>query len=326
VKAHEANLIEHFAHGYMLEEAKFDRESGIISNVALLGAVSANKRRYSAKALQDAVQMYPGTRMFIDHPTSRDLRERKGTRSIRDMCGKVISARLAGSQVRGDIHIVGPHKNMIFDFAESIPELMGHSHRAKGRVKPDGSGGIIVEGLGSVQAVELVTEPATTHGLFESVDTTLEDTMDLSELTEEQLRSGRPDLVKVVENKSKGDADAATQIATMEAENKTLREENDAMKVAQTEAEHTTLVDTKLAESKLTDRAITDTFREQLQSATDAAAIDVLIEDRQALLKTVSPRGPISRERNVDALVAGEGEETPVEEAKIGEYDNQLFS
>ncbi|KKL65487.1 hypothetical protein LCGC14_2154510, partial [marine sediment metagenome] len=149
--------------------------------------------------------------------------------------------------------------------------------------------------------------------------------MEFSELTEEQLRSSRPDLVKVIEAKSKGDADAAARVTEIEAENKTLKEANDALKVAQAEADQKALVETKLADAKLPERAVTDSFREQLQAATDAAAIDVLIEDRQALLKTVSPRGSISRERSVDALVRNEDEATPIDESKIGEYDKTLF-
>lgn len=148
-------------------ESTVDRQGLRIQNVALLGRESRNGRTYSDRAMDDAARLYEGARIYLDHPRRSEERE---TRSVRDLVGKVVSARVTGDRVRGDVHLLDSQEGRrVLALAEQFPDLVGMSHRAKGRVART-NGQEIVEELTAVESVDLVTEPASTGGLRESVD------------------------------------------------------------------------------------------------------------------------------------------------------------
>lgn len=155
--------------GEFLREAAVD--GLLVQNVSLLGKVSKNGRTYSEQAMQDAVRLYDGARFYLDHPTSSELRARDGNRSVRDLAGRIRNPRQVGERVRGSIELLDrePTKSLVFALAEQMPEQAGLSHRARGEVRVNDAGQQVVETLSEVFAVELVTEPATVEGLFESV-------------------------------------------------------------------------------------------------------------------------------------------------------------
>ncbi|MEE8551463.1 MAG: hypothetical protein V3T08_09460 [Gemmatimonadota bacterium] len=155
--------------GVALREAHV--EGDVIQNVALLGSVSLNNRTYTEQAMKDAARLYNGAPVFIDHPTETEMQEREGVRSVMDLAGQVLNARLVGGQVRGDIQIMNrePTKGLFLAIAEQMPGIAGMSHRARGVVEVADDGKETVTSIDRVFAVELVADPATTAGLFESV-------------------------------------------------------------------------------------------------------------------------------------------------------------
>lgn len=317
-------LVEEWAPGEALKEAKVERETSRVLNVKLLGAVSRNGRVYSDRALEDAKRLYEGVQFFLDHPTDDELRRTKGVRSVRDLAGRVRNVRRAGQEVRGDLHLIpgGPHTDLVLNIAESMPELAGNSHRATGRVRTE-NGKQVVEGLAAVAAVEFVTAPATSKGLFEShqdpPDPSKED--DVKDLTLAQLKEQRPDLVKAIT-----DAVAESQELTQLKEQvKGLKKENDDLKAQGAERDRKALIETKLAEAKLPERLVTDVFRELLGEAKDEKAIDALIEDRKALVEAAKPSGPRSTERDPDKGKKKDGEYTPIKEADFSKSGLQLI-
>ena len=160
---------ETLAQGEPLREAHV--EGDVIQNVALLGSVSLNNRIYTEQALKDAARLYNGASVFIDHPTESEMRDRGGVRSVTDLAGQVLRARIVGEQVRGDIQIMDrePTKSLFLAIAEQMPSIAGMSHRARGTVEVGEDGTETVTSLDRVFAVELVAEPATVAGLFESI-------------------------------------------------------------------------------------------------------------------------------------------------------------
>lgn len=155
--------------GEPLREARVDEQSGRISDVALLGRVSKNDRIYTEQAMKEAAQLYQGARVYLDHPTDRELKRRDGVRSVRDLVGRIQNPRHAGDRVRGDIDLIeSPDRDRILSLAQKAPELVGASHRARGEVCVRGDGTQVVESLETVHAIELVTEPATVSGLNEA--------------------------------------------------------------------------------------------------------------------------------------------------------------
>lgn len=314
--------------GEPFAEAHVDRDTRTIRNVRLLGKQSKNGpngRRYTESAINDAVGLYEGAQVYLDHPTRSEMRERDGVRSVRDLAGRITQPRKSHDGVRGDIQVLdlgeGSANNpadFFFSVAEQMPEAAGMSHRARGQMTVDDEGVEVIESLDDVAAVEVVTDPATTNGLFESIaQESEENTMAVEswdELTESELREHRPDLVE-----------ALTEEAEQASEADKLREENDRLKAEIAEREHRQMVSDKLAEADLPDRLVTDTFREQLQRADDEEAVEALIEDRAEIARSVSESGPRSTERNPDDLLESE-QFDPVNDETVAEAADLLFA
>ena len=81
---------------------------------------------------------------------------------------KDVAAREDG--LYGDLHYLRSHPlaEMTAEAAERLPEALGLSHNAEGRVAQSG-GTAVVEEIVRVRSVDLVADPATTRSLFEEV-------------------------------------------------------------------------------------------------------------------------------------------------------------
>lgn len=278
-------------------------QGNVIQDVKLLGKVSKNGRIYSEQALKDAARLYDGVAVYFDHPTESEDRDRGGNRSVRDLAGKVRRPRLVGEEVRGDLQLLelGDNRTSPAAFfravAEQMPDAVGMSHSASGVLRPGDGDMDVVESLDAVLSHDLVTNPATTSGLFESITKKPEegDTMEFKDLTLEGLRQNRPDLVEQV---TKSVAESA-EIAEVRAEAKRLREENDELKAKDALRAHRAMVTEKLAAAKLPEQLVTDQFREDLESSKDEAEVDRRIAERQAIAKDLTATGPRSIERSL---------------------------
>jgi len=156
-----------------------DPHTGIIYGVKVLGLTSRNGRRYSETALRQAVPLYEGARVNINHPTGdaaapRDYRDRLGfLRAVRYRDGEGLFA---------DLHFNPKHElaeRLIWD-AEHAPQNVGLSHNVLARVEHQGETQVVTE-IHRVLSVDLVADPATTSGLFEAV--TPQDTPKTTETT-----------------------------------------------------------------------------------------------------------------------------------------------
>jgi len=153
-------LLEHTMGG----SPQVDRESGVISNVKVLGRVSKNGRQYSDQAMHDACRLLEGITVNIDH--DRKNPERGFLSGI---------GILEGLEVKPDgvyakrfvIKKSHPSASLIFESAENFPKNFGLSINANGR-QNDRTG--VVESIINAQSVDIVGKPATTNGLFESHD------------------------------------------------------------------------------------------------------------------------------------------------------------
>ena len=285
----------------------------IIHNVKLLGSISRNKRRYSDQAMKDAVRLYENAPAFFDHPTKSELRERDGVRKVRDLAGKILNPRRAPGEVRGDIQMIDVPENgsvnpktWLTALVEQMPDMAGFSHRAQGVLKK-GEDGDVVESLSDVFALELVTEPATSNGLFESLEKTLdpqEKDMDMKDLTLEGLSKDRPDLVKAIETA----INEGTEIKDLRAENTALKDAKELRENADKLEAHKALAVKVITDAKLPEQVVTDSFRTQLEAAKDEAAMKELIDDRQLLAKTIKAKGPRSTETDPDKVLESKGD------------------
>lgn len=153
-------LLEYTAAGV----GKVDTERGILYGVKVLGIISGNGRKYPVATLKNALPLYEGVGVFIDHDTSGQ------TRSYASRIGTLKNIKLAEG-VRGDLHVNKGHAiagQLLWD-AENNPTAVGFSHCADGRTRRQ-NGTVIVEEITKVVSVDLVTDPATTKGLFEHTE------------------------------------------------------------------------------------------------------------------------------------------------------------
>jgi hypothetical protein len=299
-----------------------DRHAGVIRGVKILGLQSRNGRTYLPEALAEAVPLYEGAKVNVNHPKGcpnapRDYQERIGV--IR---GAVVRP---GEGLFGDLHFNPKHalaEQLIWD-AEHLPENVGFSHNVEARTSRSGDQ-VIVEAILRVQGVDLVADPATTRGLFESAPCGTacsppkggvrgtcrcpaggEQAVareSLVELTVEELKQQRPDLVEALAQET------AEELAQ-------LRSELDRYRAAEAVRQKQLRVGQLLKEFHLPepDRAqgwakllVSPQFLQTLLDSPDEAAMRRLVEDRAALARSVAafasseppdPSRPLSRDQ-----------------------------
>lgn len=145
-----------------------DLPAGIIRGVRLLGPQSSNNRTYPESTLKAAVHHYEGVKVNLDHP-----KRPQDPRSVRDRIGVIRHARFeSGKGIVGDFHFNPKHvvaQQIAWD-AQHNSTACGFSHNANLHVSQK-AGKQIVESIAGVRSVDLVADPATTGGFFESEQT-----------------------------------------------------------------------------------------------------------------------------------------------------------
>jgi hypothetical protein len=197
------------------QRLRVDRTAGVIRGVKLLGLMSRNGRRYREHALVEAVGLYEGAKVNINHPKGHPL----SPRDYQDRLGVVRGVQFrSGEGLFGDLHFNPKHalsEQLVWD-AEHAPQNVGMSHNVLARTSRHGDE-TVVEAITKVQSIDLVADPATTSGLYEhsesreardesqergngsscpALDSKL---LTLDMVTLEQLREMRPDLVSEIE-------------------------------------------------------------------------------------------------------------------------------
>jgi hypothetical protein len=142
-----------------------DREKGVITDVRILGATSRNNRVYTAEAISRAKPLYEGKPVFADHQRSG------GERSIRDKVGWLEGVQEKNGGLNGNLHLFlsDPVSGKVLEAAEHRPDQLGLSHDVEGRAERR-DGKIFVEEITAVNSVDIVSDPATTRSLFESLE------------------------------------------------------------------------------------------------------------------------------------------------------------
>lgn len=161
------------------EGKRVDRAAGIVRGVKVLGSRTVNKQRglptrYAEGALDKAVSLYEGATVYLDHPADRNP---DAERPYRDRFGRLEGARRQPDGIYADLRVNPEHpqaRQFLWD-AEHNSAGMGLSHNARLTGAVHG-GEFVYESINRVRSVDVVTEPATTQGLFESRNPT-EETM-----------------------------------------------------------------------------------------------------------------------------------------------------
>lgn len=254
--------------------AKVDREAGILRGVKLIGHDSKNGRSYPPATLRAAVSHYEGARVNVDHPDGAPGKPRR----VADRMGIVTNARyVEGHGVFADFKFNPKHaltEQVLWD-AENNPSAVGFSHNATLRIGPKRNNRTVVEEVVGVRSVDLVADPATTASLFEhdasdgDPPESETDEMTLENVTIEDLKKTRPDLVSALESQSN---------ETSELES--LREELAAVKAEKAAREKSDTIESELTEAKLDPQ---DSFQCSAVFLKSLAACES-VEDRAELI------------------------------------------
>jgi hypothetical protein len=155
-------------------DCELDARRFAIRGVKLVGPKSYNRRDYPRSVLAAARSLYEKAAVFAghaNHPGSvpecvRKIGYGQGERpKIGVVCN--VSMSESGSLI-GDLAL-DPHSiyaRAVMMEAMRSPGSFGLSHSVVGRISRGESGRDIVEKITSVRSVDLVTDPATTSGLF----------------------------------------------------------------------------------------------------------------------------------------------------------------
>lgn len=190
-----------FEGSFATSECKVDREANVVRNCKVIGFTSRNGRKFKPEAIQASVSMYEGKQVYLDHPDIKDIAK---TRGVRDKNGVLKNAKFVeGSGVHADWHFNPKHsatEALIYE-VENNSSTLGFSHNARYRYgKPEG-GTDVVEAIVAVRSVDLVTDPATTNGMFEGV---IAEKMAEDELTE-KIQAARDLLCECCYDRMDGD-------------------------------------------------------------------------------------------------------------------------
>jgi len=279
------------------QRLRVDRAAGVIRGVKLLGLSSRNGRRYREGALIEAVGLYEGAKVNINHPKGHPL----SPRDYQDRLGVVRGVVFRASEgLFGDLHFNPKHalsEQLVWD-AEHAPQNVGMSHNVLARTSRDGDE-TVVEAITKVQSIDLVADPATTSGLYEHVATDhpsggarppVENAAGespaatIDSLTLEQLREHRPDLIaqlqqahaeQVQEVRNRLDEMVAREEASRRHRRVLQLLEEYNLPLPPTDGEHDS-------------RLVSPQFIETLMRAADDATLRRLIEERAALVRSVS--------------------------------------
>jgi len=149
-----------------------DLAKGIAYGVKVVGFVSKNKRYYKPAALQQAVPLYEGIKVYFDHVEDKDAKLGRKFGEKFGVLRKVHFVENAG--LFADLHFNPKHQyaeQFVWD-ANNDPESLGLSHHATTLTarSRDRHNRTVVEQIVKVKSVDVVPDPATTQSLFESTD------------------------------------------------------------------------------------------------------------------------------------------------------------
>jgi len=275
------------------QRLRVDRDAGVIRGVKLLGLTSRNGRRYREDALVEAIGLYEGAKVNINHPKGHPL----APRDYQDRLGVVRGVQFrAGEGLFGDLHFNPRHalsEQLVWD-AEHAPQNVGMSHNVLARTKQHGDE-TVVEAITKVQSIDLVADPATTSGLYEhEASQELRDKSrepeanrpcpTLDSLTLEGLRRHRPELICEIEQTYESQlAQVRRRLDEMLAKEEAGRRREQVVQLLQ---EYD--LPSPTGRNSAAGRLVSDDFLQTLMQAPTDAELRSLVEQRAALVRSAS--------------------------------------
>lgn len=282
------------ATGQLYKEAEFDDESLVIRNVTLIGAESLNGYSFSSDFLKWTAQEAEGVPQYIDHP------EKEGdSRKVNMLFSKVQNAQYMPNEnkVRGDMHLVDtPYiRNEIYPRMKHFKEKIGNSIIAWA-VSEEIEGKEVVTAGDRIHSFDLVTDPATTVGLFEGIrDDNKESGGSTMPISIEDVKKDVA-LMEAIRAEILKESEDKKRVETLEKENKYLKEQNqakdveiDTYKTKEALESKRALITKLVAEAKLPKEAAREDWLKLIEEkCADETDIRRMIDDKAAFVKAIT--------------------------------------
>lgn len=246
-----------------LKEAKFNADFSEVEVVLIEQGVNEGKKRYYPdKTIREAAPIFAGMKMYINHPTPTEERERP-ERNLKDWASTIVESRYENGMAMGKIAI---HDTWLRErLADPVARgQIGLSILAGGKIsvgKVNGKDGYqIIEAIIPVRkngppSVDWVTEAGARGRVSKLLETRYAGgkTMEISELSLKELRESRPDLVEAI---GKEHAQSKAQIDAQAKKDQELKEANEKIAVFEKKQKidaQNTAIEAALREAKIPD-------------------------------------------------------------------------
>lgn len=152
-----------------ITEDSIDPDNRIVKGVCIFGKrESENGYSYSDKAISTLANMVEGVKVFINHPSRSEAKDRDGVRDLRDWVGIYTSPRQDRDKVYADLSVRESYWDLVRDIALMQPAKVGNSINARVKIYIDDTGKESVVDLDKLHSVDLVASGATIENLWES--------------------------------------------------------------------------------------------------------------------------------------------------------------
>jgi hypothetical protein len=285
---------------------RVDRQAGVIRGVKILGLHSRNGRSYLPEALAGAVGLYEEAKVNVNHPKGNP----GGPRDYQDRIGVIRNVAVrTGEGLFADFHFNPKHalaEQLVWD-AEHAPENVGFSHNVQAQTRRQGDC-LVVEAITKVQGVDLVADPATTRGLFESSGREAAGSGGDGGAARESGQSPSPSLVpprlsiddlkrdypELVEAVCREQADELSRLRAEVARLQALEAVHEKQLLARRLLREFNLPDPDAADPQARS-IVSERFLESLLAAESAQAMRELVRERADLVRNLGGTEPLRR-------------------------------
>ena len=293
-----------------LTEAKIGSKGKAVVTVIKPGFNSSKDRYYPAEMLARDYPVFEGVKMYSDHPTEKDEKERP-ERSIRDWVATLQNVRPGtDGTIVGEAVIVEPwmqeklstlrDNSMLKDMGISINAIGSASKAEIEGVKTN-----FIERIVRARSVDFVTEAGAGGGvqLYESDNADL----DVDLISMDTLKERRPDLIKAIESAVKTEINTEVKkkmaleddVKTLTETNQTLTKELDEVKgklaeadKAKAKADAQAIIKEAIAKAELPDAA-KERLSEQFKEADKADGVTEAIKTESDYIAKLAESGKV---------------------------------
>jgi hypothetical protein len=184
-------------------ETGIDSDNKIIKGVCVFGRrESDNGYTYLDKAITTLTKLVEGVKVFINHPSKSETKDRDGVRDLRDWAGIYTSPRREGDKIFADLNARESYWDLLEDIALMKPAKVGNSINSRVKIYVDQTGKESVVDIDKLHSVDLVASGATIDNLWESTDDSLN--LEEQQLNEQVAKVIEEFFPKLLENIKEG--------------------------------------------------------------------------------------------------------------------------